>query len=195
VLPQELAVLDLVATAVESKGQGNCRTLLRALEGWLGPELGVARLVAVCPADVSDRDPIAERSRNVITQLTAVGAAAAAAVLMSASMDSGSMHVYHCCECSIHAVCCQVQDPHNIQLWQQKFGFKKLDGRGLKALQSSVPALNFYEESTMLSKPLKQPRSSSKKQPSNGADKHSAQAQGKEQQLRESGLTVEPLKA
>jgi hypothetical protein len=50
---QELAVLDLVATAVEHKGDGHCRTLLQALEGWLGPELGVAKLVAVCPADVS----------------------------------------------------------------------------------------------------------------------------------------------
>lgn len=46
-------MLDLVATAVEHKGDGHCRTLLQALEGWLGPELGVGRLVAVCPADVS----------------------------------------------------------------------------------------------------------------------------------------------
>jgi len=46
-------VLDLVATALEHKGEGHCRTLLQALEGWLGPDLGVATLVAVCPADVS----------------------------------------------------------------------------------------------------------------------------------------------
>lgn len=46
-------MLDLVATAVEHKGDGHCRALLQALEGWLGPELGVAKLVAVCPADVS----------------------------------------------------------------------------------------------------------------------------------------------
>lgn len=46
-------MLDLVATALEHKGEGHCRTLLQALEGWLGPDLGVATLVAVCPADVS----------------------------------------------------------------------------------------------------------------------------------------------
>jgi hypothetical protein len=50
---QELAVLDLVATAVEHKGEGHCRALLQALEGWLGPDVGVAKLVAVCPTDVS----------------------------------------------------------------------------------------------------------------------------------------------
>lgn len=62
-------------------------------------------------------------------------------------------------------VCLCVQEPRNVQLWQQKFGFKKMDARALKALKSSVPALNFYEESTLLSKPLaKQQKSSSKQQ-------------------------------
>ena len=46
-------MLDLVATAVEAQGQGHCKALLQGLEGWLGPQLGVASLVAVCPADVS----------------------------------------------------------------------------------------------------------------------------------------------
>lgn len=50
---QEVAVLDLVATAVDRRGEGHCRAMLQALEGWLGPELHVAQLVAVCPADVS----------------------------------------------------------------------------------------------------------------------------------------------
>lgn len=50
---QELAVLDLVATTVTHKGEGHCRALLQALEGWLGPDVGVAKLVAVCPNDVS----------------------------------------------------------------------------------------------------------------------------------------------
>jgi hypothetical protein len=62
-LLQELAVLDLVATAVEHKGDGHCRALLQALEGWLGPELGVAKLVAVCPADVSNCTRTALRMR------------------------------------------------------------------------------------------------------------------------------------
>jgi hypothetical protein len=50
---QECAVLDLVATQVEHQGKGHCSAMLQALEGWLGPQLGVASLIAVCPADVS----------------------------------------------------------------------------------------------------------------------------------------------
>jgi hypothetical protein len=50
---QECAVLDLVATQMEAQGRGHCRAMLQALEGWLGPQLGVASLIAVCPADVS----------------------------------------------------------------------------------------------------------------------------------------------
>jgi hypothetical protein len=46
-------VLDLVATQVEDQGKGHCSAMLQALEGWLGPQLGVASLIAVCPADVS----------------------------------------------------------------------------------------------------------------------------------------------
>jgi hypothetical protein len=45
-------VLDLVATQMEQQGRGHCSALLQALEGWLGPQLGVASLIAVCPADV-----------------------------------------------------------------------------------------------------------------------------------------------
>jgi hypothetical protein len=50
---QECAVLDLVATQVEEQGKGHCSAMLGALEGWLGPQLGVSSLIAVCPADVS----------------------------------------------------------------------------------------------------------------------------------------------
>jgi hypothetical protein len=50
---QECAVLDLVATQIEDQGKGHCGAMLQALEGWLGPQLGVASLIAVCPADVS----------------------------------------------------------------------------------------------------------------------------------------------
>lgn len=133
---KELAVLDLVATAVEHKGDGHCRALLQALEGWLGPELGVAKLVAVCPAD----------------------------------------------------------EPRNLTLWQQKFGFKKLDARALKALQSSVPALNYYEESTLLSKTLKHAGgSSSKKQRRGGKEQVQVQAQEPAAQTGAS-LPVEPLR-
>lgn len=52
-LAQELAVLDVVATLMEEQGKGHCGALLGALEGWLGPCLGVSRLLAVCPDDVS----------------------------------------------------------------------------------------------------------------------------------------------
>ena len=75
-----------------------------------------------------------------------------------------------------------LQEPHTVQVWQQKFGFKKLSPRALKSLQSAVPALNFYEESTLLSKPLaKKRQAASKKQ-------HKSQ---KEQQ--KPALVVEPL--
>eukprot|EP00878_Enallax_costatus_P018573 GHUV01019559.1.p1 GENE.GHUV01019559.1~~GHUV01019559.1.p1 ORF type:complete len:358 (+),score=96.27 GHUV01019559.1:442-1515(+) len=50
---QELAVLDVVATLMAEQGKGHCSALLGALEGWLGPGLGVASLMAVCPEDVS----------------------------------------------------------------------------------------------------------------------------------------------
>lgn len=53
ILPlQECAVLDLVATQMAEQGKGHCCAMLQALEGWLGPQLGVASLIAVCPADV-----------------------------------------------------------------------------------------------------------------------------------------------
>jgi len=75
-----------------------------------------------------------------------------------------------------------VQEPRNVQLWQQKFGFKKVDARALKALMSSVPALNFYEESTLLSKPLaKQQKSSSKPK---------QQRAGKGEALEEKGISL-----
>lgn len=48
---QECAVLDLMATRMEQQGQGHCSALLQAVEGWLGPQLGVSSLIAVCPAD------------------------------------------------------------------------------------------------------------------------------------------------
>ncbi|KAF6253013.1 hypothetical protein COO60DRAFT_473197 [Scenedesmus sp. NREL 46B-D3] len=48
---QECAVLDLVATQMAEQGKGHCCAMLQALEGWLGPQLGVASLIAVCPAD------------------------------------------------------------------------------------------------------------------------------------------------
>lgn len=50
---QECAVLDLVATVLEEQGKGHCSALLGAVEGWLGPKLGVRNLMAVCPGDVS----------------------------------------------------------------------------------------------------------------------------------------------
>jgi hypothetical protein len=68
-----------------------------------------------------------------------------------------------------------LQEPRNLTLWQQKFGFKKLDARALKALQSSVPALNYYEESTLLSKTLKHAGGSSKKQRRSGSSKEQEQ--------------------
>lgn len=55
---QECAVLDLMATRMEQQGQGHCSALLQAVEGWLGPQLGVSSLIAVCPADVSARQCI-----------------------------------------------------------------------------------------------------------------------------------------
>lgn len=46
------------------------------------------------------------------------------------------------------------QEPETIKAWQQKFGFKRLNKRQLKQLQASVPPLNYYEESVLLSKQL-----------------------------------------
>lgn len=56
--------------------------------------------------------------------------------------------------------CCpsRVQEPGNLAVWRKKFGFQKLDARALKSLQSSVPALNYYEDATLLAKPLKKGR-------------------------------------
>lgn len=50
---QDVAVLDVVATVLQEQGQGHCTALLGALEGWLGSQLGVHDLLAVCPQDVS----------------------------------------------------------------------------------------------------------------------------------------------
>jgi hypothetical protein len=93
-----------------------------------------------------------------------------------------------------------VQDAQNLQVWQQKFGFKALDGRALKSLQSAVPALSFYEESTFLSKPLKHRRSSSgscsKKQAKAAqSDPKQVDQQQGEGQEKIAELLVEPLKA
>lgn len=165
-------MLDLVATAVEHKGDGHCRALLQALEVWLGPQLGVAKLVAVCPADVSSA---------VLTY--------AACSQVACACDCGAQH--HSCA-RLHCACC-LQEPRNLTLWQQKFGFKKLDARALKALQSSVPALNYYEESTLLSKTLKRAggSSSSGKKQRRSASKEAAQ----EPAATVASLPVEPLKA
>lgn len=89
-------------------------------------------------------------------------------------------------------MCC-LQEPRNLTLWQQKFGFKKLDARALKALQSSVPALNYYEESTLLSKTLRRAGSSS------SSGKKQRRSAGSKEQAQEpavaagASLPVEPL--
>jgi hypothetical protein len=87
-----------------------------------------------------------------------------------------------------------LQELNNLRLWQEKFGFKKLGARSLKALQSSVPALNFYEESTLLVKPLKH-HGSRKQQRSNGGKGSVEQPQQQQQQQQWPDLPVEPLKA
>lgn len=102
---------------------------------------------------------------------------------------------------SARCVCLSVQEPRNLLVWQEKFGFKKLNSKALKALQSSVPALNYYEDSTLLAKPLKK-GSSSKQQPrSQKGEEASAegvqpQGSGDAQQSQAAGtsLAVEPLK-
>eukprot|EP00775_Hariotina_reticulata_P010419 gene10419-10577_t len=93
---KDLAVLDLVATLSEEQGQGHCTALVGALEGWLGPQLGVASLMAVCPDN----------------------------------------------------------EPEVAKLWQSKFGFKRLTKKQLTQLQASVPPLNYYEDSLLLTKQL-----------------------------------------
>eukprot|EP00878_Enallax_costatus_P029767 GHUV01032317.1.p2 GENE.GHUV01032317.1~~GHUV01032317.1.p2 ORF type:complete len:120 (+),score=60.55 GHUV01032317.1:396-755(+) len=94
------------------QGKGHCSALLGALEGWLGPGLGVASLMAVCPED----------------------------------------------------------EQHTINLWQQKFGFKRISPKQLKHLQSSLPAISYYQESMLLSKalPAKQQQSTTQQ----GAAQH-----------------------
>lgn len=61
---QDLAVLDLVATLAEEQGQGHCTALVGALESWLGPQMGVASLMAVCPDKVSWLSRISEERRE-----------------------------------------------------------------------------------------------------------------------------------
>lgn len=52
-----------------------------------------------------------------------------------------------------------------MALWRNKFGFKPISSKDLKQLQVSVPALNFYEEATLLAKPLAKPQRPKKQQP------------------------------
>jgi hypothetical protein len=85
-------------------------------------------------------------------------------------------------------------------VWQQKFGFKALDGRALKSLQSAVPALSYYEESTFLSKPLKHKRNSSssssqKQGKAAKGDAKQADQQQDEGQPKSAELPVQPLEA
>lgn len=101
---------------------------------------------------------------------------------------------------------CCVQDPQNTILWQQKFGYKKLDAKGVNALQKSIPALHFYEDSTLLAKTLKQQSNKGKKQTSSGnyaagQQKKAAGAPdktGEQQQVEEqhtTSMVVTPLEA
>lgn len=155
-------MLDLVATALEEQGQGHSRALLQSLEGWLGPQLGVARLIAVCPADVS-------------AQLRAA---------RLAWPHLQSERVSGCSDYSFDAAVCRVlaqQEPRNVQLWQSKFGFKPLSAGDLKALTSSVPPLNFYEDATLLSKPLAKTRQAAK-QPGSDKQQQASKASKAEEQ-------------
>lgn len=96
-------------------------------------------------------------------------------------------------------LCIYLQESRNLLVWQEKFGFKKLNSKALKALQSSVTALNYYEDSTLLAKPLK--KGSSKQQGSHEGGEALIQGQqqqdGSTQQPQEtqgSSLAVGPLK-
>jgi len=51
-----------------------------------------------------------------------------------------------------------MQEPEIAKLWQSKFGFKPLNKKQLAQLQASVPPLNYYEDSILLTKQLPKQR-------------------------------------
>ncbi|KAF8073083.1 hypothetical protein HT031_000744 [Scenedesmus sp. PABB004] len=128
---QDLAVLDLVATAMEEQGKGHCRCLLQALEGWLGPQLGVGSLVAVCPADVR------------ASRAAGAGPGGARPRRPRAARwppPAGRRPL--------------PQERETIRVWEERLGFKRMSARQLRQLQSAVPPLNYYTDSLLLTKPL-----------------------------------------
>jgi hypothetical protein len=95
-------------------------------------------------------------------------------------------------------LCTYLQESRNLLVWQEKFGFKKLNSKALKALQSSVPALNYYEDSTLLAKPLKKGSSKQQRSHKDGEALFQGEQQqdGSMQQPQEaqgSSLAVGPL--
>lgn len=56
------------------------------------------------------------------------------------------------------------QEPETIRAWQQAFGFKRLNQRQLRQLQASVPPVNYYEESVLLTKVLAKKESQKQEQ-------------------------------
>lgn len=190
-------MLDLVATSMEQQGQGHCRTLLRALEGWLGPELGVASLVAVCPADVS-----AGRGKRGAQGLPAGSRYSGACMHDPSILGLGSvMGSFHHQQILLWltvgaavVAAAGLQEPLNIRVFSDKFGFKRLSPKALQTLKTSVPALNYYEESTLLAKQLdkRQRLAGSKKQQQQQKQAEAGKG-GKPQQDAAGSLPVQPL--
>lgn len=70
---------------------------------------------------------------------------------LAAPNKSGGLDSHHTL---VIALVCYVQEQHTLDLWQQKFGFKRISPKQLKQLQSSLPAIGCYQEAVLLSKAL-----------------------------------------
>jgi hypothetical protein len=67
------------------------------------------------------------------------------------------------------------QDKDMVQVWGDKFGFKRLNQRQLRLLTHELPPLNLYQEGLMMSKQLK-------KQVKGALEQHNQQQQQQQEE-------------